>query len=139
MANLNSTIVNGTLHVNGSRAVTVKDMKSWFGADRPELTVLYSDRAGSGTIKLNDNWQNYDMLVFIITDDNGNGAQMEYHPTWLIKEAISVLTSTGKNDICLSPGPRYWFITKESTADSLVAGSLSENAIMERIYGVNFT
>ncbi|WIX33325.1 hypothetical protein QO259_01310 [Salinicola sp. JS01] len=99
----------------------------------PKRTTIFNGSVGSGTIQLSQNWDNFDALIFYISNDDGiNGAvSVEYRVSDLI--ASAKLSGNRGHIQC---GGYDWIFDINNRS---VITDIYEDCIMKRIIGVNYS
>ncbi len=122
----------------GKKLITIEDLKRFFGRNQaPFAAWLFNGSAGGGTINLAASWENYDMLMVLLTHDNSTCAGVYFMPTWVIKYARDYQASVNNDGFLLaSQGSVYWYLNRAGSGTSLQCRT--ENSVIKQIVGINW-
>lgn len=139
MAQLKDTNIQGRGRLNGSEILNVDWYKKYFGKDKPPMTLLFDGSAPSGNVTLTASLFDFDMVVVYIANDDGNYTGVTWTPTWMLKEARDISKARSKAGWTLASNGAnvYWLINNSYNGGTTLTVQ-TENAIMFRIYGINF-
>lgn len=106
--------------------------------DDDELTILMNTSLGNGDIILSQPYTDFDGLLIVYTDDDGQRYVRTYISSAEITHRKEECIKIGGSKFALFNGSFYWSISVNNNFSSTLFPEDTENCVIHRIYGVKF-